>query len=189
MKHILARLVCAVALASIANGQASDAPVSDYLGPGILTGGVDNIGSRSGEQVDLRVYADVMATYDNGLQPVSVDSKGTLVQVGGLYGIDAGLGAYGVHSWRTAQLGLDYQGDFRHYFQDSYYDSSNHRLTLGYTYQKSRRLYFDLRELAERTRRIWEASRVKLHPSPPSSASRLCCYSTTAPISWKEAWA
>jgi hypothetical protein len=136
----LARLVCAAALASTAHAQ-----LNDYLGPGILTGGADGIGTRSGEQVDLRVFADVQGTYDNGLQPVSVDSKGNLIQVGGLYGIEAGLGAYGVHSWRVAQLGLDYRGDLRHYFQDSYYDSSNHTLTLGYTYQKSRRMYFDFR--------------------------------------------
>ena len=58
-----------------------------------------------------------------------------------------GFGAYGVHDWRVARLGLDYRGDFRHYTNDSTYDSSNHTLTLGYTYQKSRRLYFDVQGL------------------------------------------
>jgi hypothetical protein len=139
LKHILVSIACSAVLASTATAQ-----IANYLGPGILTGGADNIGTRGGEQVDLRLFADVTGIYDNGLQPIAVDSKGNLVQVNGLYGIEADIGAYGVHSWRTAQLGLDYHGDFRHYLNDSSYDSSNHRLTLGYTYQKSKRLYFDL---------------------------------------------
>jgi hypothetical protein len=139
LKHLLASLACCALFASTAAAQ-----LGDYLGPGILTGGVDTIGTRAGEQVDLRFYASLTGVYDNGLEPVSVDSKGNLVQINGLYGIDLGFGAYGVHSWRTAQLGLDYRGDFLHYFNNSLYDSTNQSLKLGYTYQKSRRLYFDL---------------------------------------------
>jgi hypothetical protein len=139
LKHILASLACAVALASTAAAQ-----LSNYLGPGILTGGADNIGSRSGEQVDLRFYAGVNGVYDNGLEPVAVDSKGNLVQIGGLYGIEASVGAYGVHSWRVSQLGLNYTGTFDHFLNDGTYDFSNQSLTLGYTYQQSRRLYFNL---------------------------------------------
>ena len=143
MKHILVSIACSVVLASTATAQ-----ITNYLGPGILTGGADNIGNRGGEQLDLKFYADVTGIYDNGLQPIAVDSKGNLIQVNGLYGIEAGVGAYGTHPWRTAQLGLDYHGDFRHYVNDSSYDSSNHRLSLGYTYQKSKRLYFDLQAVA-----------------------------------------
>jgi hypothetical protein len=143
LKHILASLACGVVLAS-----AAEAQLSNYLGPGILTGGADTIGTRAGEQVDLRFYADVSAVYDNGVQPVSVDSKGNLVQVNGLYGITADIGAYGTHSWRVAQLGLDYNGNFTHYFNDGTYDFTNQRMKLGYTYQKSRRLYFDVQGTA-----------------------------------------
>src|ERR1700733_9854346 len=139
LKLKLASLACTVALASTASAQ-----LSNYLGPGILTGGADNIGTRAGEQVDLRVYGRLTGIYDNGIQAVSVGSKGNLIQVGGLYGIELGFGAYGVHSWRAAQLGLDYRGDLIHYTNDSALDSSNHALKLGLTYQKSRRLYFDL---------------------------------------------
>ncbi len=114
MKHKLASLVCAVTLASAASAQ-----LSGYLGPGILTGGADTIGTRAGEQVDLRFYASLTGIYDNGIQPVSVDSKGNLIQVGGLYGVrQLGFGAYGVHSWRVSQLGLNYSGDFSHYFDE-----------------------------------------------------------------------
>jgi hypothetical protein len=138
LKHKLASLACTVALASTATAQ-----LSNYLGPGILTGGADNIGTRSGEQVDLRLYATATAVYDNGLEPVAVDSKGNLAQIDGLYGVQASLGVYGVHSWRVSELGLNYTGSFTHYFNDSTYDFSNQSLTLGYTYQKSKRLYFN----------------------------------------------
>lgn len=140
MKHLSVLLVCWAAFASTAAAQ-----LSDYLGPGILTNGAGNIGTRAGEQVDLRLYADVNAIYDNGLQPLSVDSKGNLVTVNGLYGVEAMVGAYGSHSWRTSLLGLDYRGDFIHYPSSEYFDGSNQFLTVGYTYQKSKRLYFDFK--------------------------------------------
>lgn len=124
------------------------AQLSDYLGPGILTRGAGDVGTRSGEQVSLRLYAGVNGIYDNGIEPVSVDSKGNLVQVGGLAGAELSFGAYGVHAWKQAQLGLDYMGDFRHYDGNSYFDGSDHRLLLGLTYQKSKRLYFDFQEMA-----------------------------------------
>jgi hypothetical protein len=142
LKQLLAPLACWVAFASIATAQ-----LSDYLGPGVMTGGAGQIGNRSGEQVDLRYYVDANAVYDNGLQPISTNSEGHLTQVGGLYGVEALLGAYGTHSWKTSLLGLDYRGDFRYYTNGSYYDASDQNLTIGYTYQKSRRLYFDFRGL------------------------------------------
>jgi len=140
LKHSSVLLVCCAAFASTAAAQ-----LSNYLGPGILTNGAGDIGNRGGEQVDLRLYADVNAIYDNGLQPFSVDSKGNLVQVGGLYGIEGMVGVYGSHMWRTGLLGLDFRGDFRHYPGNSYYDGSDQYLSIGYTLQKSKRLYFDLR--------------------------------------------
>lgn len=143
MKHLSACLVCCAALAGAAAAQ----DLGSYLGPGVLTNGAGSVGSRSGEQVDLRYYADLNAVYDNGLEPVSTSPTGQITKIGGLYGVEAMLGAYGSHSWRSALLGLDYRGDFRHYNANSYYDGSDQNLTLGYTFQKSRRLYFDLQGL------------------------------------------
>lgn len=140
MKHSSVLLFCCAAFASTAAAQ-----LSNYLGPGILTNGAGDIGNRAGEQVDLRFYADVNGIYDNGLTPFSVDSKGNLVQVGGLYGIEGLVGVYGSHMWRTSLLGIDFRGDFRHYPGDTYYDGSDQYLGIGYTYQKSKRLYFDFR--------------------------------------------
>jgi hypothetical protein len=136
-----------IALACVFASTAA-AQVGGYLGPGVLSRGAGDIGTRSGEQVDLRFFADVNAVYDNGLQPFAVDSKGNLIQVNGLYGVQADLGAYGTHKWRRTSLGLDYHGNFYHYTNNSAYDGSTHNLTLGLTYQQSRRLSIDLRELA-----------------------------------------
>jgi hypothetical protein len=124
------------------------AQLGDYLGPGILTQGAGDIGTRAGAPVALRLFADVSGVYDTGVQPLSLNAAGNLVQINGLYGVEATIGAYGVHQWRQAQLGLDYKGGFRDYTNGSYYDGSDQQLVLGYTYQKSRRLYFDLQEVA-----------------------------------------
>jgi len=141
LKKLLAALVCSVAPGAFAQ-------VGGYMGPGVLTRGASDIGTRSGQQMDLRFYADLTGIYDTGLQPYSVDSKGNLVTINGLYGMELDLGAYGQHQWRQALLGLDYRGNFYHYENAPTFDGTTHNLTLGYTYQKSRRLAFDFRELA-----------------------------------------
>src|SRR6266581_4320321 len=137
-------MAVACLLAATAAAQQTDS----YLGPGVLSRGVGDIGTRSGHQVDLRFYAGVSGIFDNQVQPVSVDSKGNLVRIDNLYGVEGNLGAYGVHNWRTAALGLNYRGTYRHYNEQSYFDGSDHMLDLGYTYRKSRRVVFDLRQLA-----------------------------------------
>jgi hypothetical protein len=136
-------IVLACVFASTAAAQ-----LGDYLGPGVLSRGAGDIGQRGGEQVDLRYFINASAVYDSGLQPFAVDSKGNLVSVNGLYGVQLGFGAYGTHRWRRARLGLDYGGTLYHYVNNSFYDGSNHNLALGYTYQQSRRLSFDLRQVA-----------------------------------------
>ena len=86
------------------------AQISDYLGPGILTRGAGDIGTRAGQDVNLRVFGSVNGIYDTGLQPYSVDGAGHLVTVDGLYGVETALGVYGVHNFQHARLGLDYKG-------------------------------------------------------------------------------
>jgi len=118
------------------------------MGPGVLSHGAGNIGSVNGEQVDLRLYADLSGVVDTGLQPFSVDSSGNLLRVAPLYGEQLSLGAYGTHNWRQASIGLDYTGNFFHYNNNSSYDGDTQNLMLGFTYQESRHLSFDLREIA-----------------------------------------
>jgi hypothetical protein len=124
------------------------AQISTYLGPGILTRGAGEIGTRSGQDVDLRFFVNATGIYDNGLQPFSVDGSGRLATVNGLWGTEIAAGAYGVHNFKHGRLGLDYKGTYRHYTENSFYDGTDHQLALDYTYQKSRRLIFDIREMA-----------------------------------------
>lgn len=114
-----------------------------YLGPGVLSSGATGIGNRSGQQVDLRFYAGVEGVYNSSIQPVALDSKGNLVTINGLAGIEGNLGVYGTHTWRTALLGVDYTGAFYAYNGNSAYDGTNQSLVLGYTLQESRRLVFN----------------------------------------------
>ncbi len=124
------------------------AQVANYLGPGVLSRGAGDIGTRAGQDVDLRFFVSATGIYDNGLQPYSVDGNGQLATVNGLWGTEVAAGAYGVHKFRHAKLGLDYKGTYRHYDQKSFYDGTDQILALGYTYQQSRRLIFDLRQVA-----------------------------------------
>jgi hypothetical protein len=124
------------------------AQFTNYLGPGILTRGASDIGTRAGQDVDLRFFVNASGIYDNGIQPYGVDATGKLPVINGLWGTEVGLGAYGVHKFRHAKLGLDYKGSYRHYTNNSFYDGTDQSLALGYTYQKSRRLVFDTRQIA-----------------------------------------
>jgi hypothetical protein len=88
------------------------AQVGSYMGPGVLSHGAGDIGAVNGEQVDLRLYAELSGIVDTGLQPFSLDPQGNLLRIGPLYGEQLSLGAYGTHNWHQASLGLDYTGNF-----------------------------------------------------------------------------
>ena len=103
--------IFALALLCTAAAWGQNSPQStipDYVGPEVLSHGAAGVGQRAGKDVDLRFYANASGIYDTGLAPVSTDSNGKLVQVGGLYGVELGLGVYGKHAFRHSVLGLDY---------------------------------------------------------------------------------
>lgn len=123
------------------------AQIGSYLGPGVMSNGAGTIGERSGAPVDLRFYADVSGVYDNGLQPFQLGPNGQLEAINGLYGEQLDYGVYGTHTWRNALLGLNFSGNFYDYNNATQYDGNTQNLMLGYTWQKSRRLIFDFREV------------------------------------------
>ena len=127
---------------------AQDNALSSYQGPGISSPGVGNIGTASGEQVDLRYYLGVSGIVDSTIAPFTTDSKGNLIHIPYLYGVEAHAGVYGVHSWKHSQLALNYAGSYTKFLNYDAYNSLNHSFTLGYTNQISRRLTLDLRESA-----------------------------------------
>jgi hypothetical protein len=136
-----------IALACVLASTAA-AQTGNYSGVGVLSNGAGNIGAHSGEQLDFRFYASAEGIYDTGVQPFSLDTSGKLAQVNGLAGVEAAVGAYGVHSWRRAQLGLDYRGTYRHYDGASFYDGSDQTLQLGYSFQPARKFSMDMRAIA-----------------------------------------
>ena len=129
-----------------ATNQSTD--LRTYQGPGVLSQGVGNVGSRSGEQVNLRFFGGVSGFVDSTYMALATDPSGKLLPAPSLHGIEVDLGVYGVHSWRRSQLGIDYRGSARHYVDNNNFDGTDHNLVLGYTVQSSRHLTFDFRNLA-----------------------------------------
>jgi hypothetical protein len=142
------RIALAVVCGSALFISPAEAQLPTYLGPGLFTRGAGDIGARSGNAVDFRMFAGVSAVYDDGLQPASLDSTGHLFSVNALYGTEVNLGVYGQHQFKHAKLGLDYHGTLRHYNANTFWDGSDHQLALGYTYQHSPRITLDFREIA-----------------------------------------
>ena len=119
--------------------------LSNYLGPGVTSPGVGDIGTASGQAVDLRFFGGVSGVYDTNVQPFVTDAQGNLVRVPNLVGIAYNAGAYGSHSWVHSKLSLSYTGDYREYPNHASYDGTNQSVTLGYTWQPSARLVLDAR--------------------------------------------
>ncbi len=139
-------LLLAASSGLLAQNQTTDQ--SSYQGPGIVSPGIANVGKRSGEQVDLRYYFGVSGIVDSAILPYYLDPQKNLIHLPALYGFEVQGGLYGVHSWRHSQLGLDYVGSYTKYVNFDGFNSNNHSLTLGYTYEISRRLRLDLHESA-----------------------------------------
>jgi hypothetical protein len=132
-------------IGAVAIPLAAQTDPNSYQGPGVLSSGISDIGSRSGQQVDLRFWGGVTGVYDTNLQPLTTDAHGNLIHVGQLFGVAANAGAYGAHHWQHAQLAINYTGDYRYYPENQTYDGTDQALTLGMTVQYSSRIVLDLK--------------------------------------------
>ena len=120
----------------------------EYQGPEILSRGGTDVGQRNGQPVDLHFFADVSGIYDTAFTPVSIGNNGKIVDLGGVYGVEADLGLYGTHSWNRSVLRVNYHGDYRDYNQDVGLNGTDQQLELRFQHQFSRRLAVVLREAA-----------------------------------------
>lgn len=134
-------LACALALMA----QSDSSSDEEYSGPAILSRG-EVPGAQSAAPIAFRPYIGLSAIYDTGLVPVSVTSAGGIPSTD-LYGEELNLGAYTYHTWKHTTLGLDYRGDFRHY-NTSYWDGTDHFLSLILTHRPTKRVTFTLRNQA-----------------------------------------
>jgi len=114
-----------------------------YTGPAMLTRG-EMPSFMQSMKVDFRPYLQLNGIYDTGMVGVTGDSgAGTNV-----YGVEASFGIYGVHRSKRSSLGLDYRGNLRHYAKSSYFDGSDHTISLGLALQTSRHSRLNIRESA-----------------------------------------
>jgi hypothetical protein len=138
-------LGCALCLSAQSDDQSGQSD-AEYGGPAILSRG-QFTSPNPGAPISLRPYIGLSGIYDNGLLPVSVTSTGQIPSPN-LFGVELNLGIYGYHTWKHTTLALNYKGDLRHYSQQSYYDGSDHFLSLILTHKPSKRVEFTLRTMA-----------------------------------------
>lgn len=118
---------------------------ADTEGPRILSRGLGPAFGDSEALMQLRPFLSIGGVYDTGLTPVSVNSSGQVPEHRD-YGGEIGFGLLGSRRWRRTFLGIDYRGNVRKYGRESYYDGSDHVLSLGVTRLLSRRTYLTLRQ-------------------------------------------
>ena len=146
---LLCRALSGLLLLFAASGlMAQTTDLSSYQGPGISSPGVGSIGTRSGEQVDLRYYFGASGIVDSTFTPFLTDAKGNLIHIARLYGLEVDGGVYGVHSWKRSQLALNYAGSYTRFLNYDGYSGTNHSLNLGYTHEVSRRWILDFHDSA-----------------------------------------
>ncbi len=118
-----------------------------YGGPAVASRGLRNSGSRAGEAVNIRPYVSLRGVYDTGLITTSVNQLGQITNPGGLFGVEAQVGAYGAKEWKRTRIGMDYEGLYRHYQKATFFNGTDHVLDLDITRQVTRRSHFRLRGL------------------------------------------
>ena len=134
MKRFLALFVSAIPL------------IAQYSGPAILSRG-DAPAAMSGPSISFRPFVEVSGIYNTGLAGVAVNSEGQVQNVSS-DGVELAFGISGSHRWSHTEIGIDYHGDINHYFQDQFFDSTNHTLLLGIKHQFTRHISINIRNSA-----------------------------------------
>jgi hypothetical protein len=118
-----------------------------YSGPSVMSrpGGPANL--RAAADLAFRPRVSVTGIYETGLVGVSVDESGNPPDVASP-GLMTELGAYVYKVRRRTIVGLDYEGDYRHYSQRRYYNGWNQIATFGVDHQPSRRIKLGFRQIA-----------------------------------------
>jgi hypothetical protein len=123
------------------------AQVAEDPGPSILSRGGNTGMGAGGNLPTIKPFLSLSGVYDTGLTPVTVDASGQIPQVDG-YGTEIGFGALGFRRWQRTALGIDYRGNVRWYPGNSYYDASDHILSLSVNRQLTGRTSLVLKEAA-----------------------------------------
>ena len=122
-------------------------PAVEYGGPAILSrGGIASL-SVPTESIRFRPYISVTGAYDTGLTPISLTPAGNVPNEA-TPGAEVEAGVYGFHRWKTASLGLDYRGNYRHYSTNTFYNGTDQVLSLMFKKRVTRRISYTLTESA-----------------------------------------
>jgi hypothetical protein len=123
------------------------AQVAEDPGPSILSRGVGTLLEAGGTPPTIKPFLSLNGVYDTDLTPVSVDAAG-ISPTAKSYGGELGFGVLGYKRGRRTTVGIDYRGSFRMYAGHSYYDGSDHTLTLSVTRQLTGRTSLVFRQAA-----------------------------------------
>jgi hypothetical protein len=122
-------------------------PEPEYSGPAILSrGGMASVRIPT-ESLRIQPFLTVMGNYDTGITPVTVSPQGQIPNDNSI-GVDVSAGLYGYYRWKTATLGVDYQGTYRDYARNTSYNGTDQSLSLLFQKQATRHVGFTLRESA-----------------------------------------
>jgi hypothetical protein len=123
------------------------AQLADYAGPSILSRGSPASSMGSSPNIAFRPYIGLAGTYDTDFTGVVRNSAGQLQSIDSL-GVQASAGIYGLHRFRHSAIGLNYNGDYRHFPHNPYGDTINQVLMLDFEHEITKRLSFELIEAA-----------------------------------------
>lgn len=155
---ILLRIVMLLSLAGLVaaqteQGQAAGAQTDEansqpsYGGPSVLSRGLLPSVRGGRPDIEFNPYIGVNAVCDSGLTAVSLNANGRLPNVFQC-GVEATAGLMGSHSWKRTSIGLSYNGTYRHYLRNNFYDGTDQTLAFLLTHQLSKHVTFRLREAA-----------------------------------------
>jgi hypothetical protein len=126
---------------------------AQYAGPAILSRGEAPV-TMSPPSIKFRPYVEFSAVYDTGLAGVFAGSNGGLANSSS-YGAAVSWGVSGFHLWQHTKLGMDYHGSLSHFAQQTYYDSMNHSILIGFSHQVVRHFSFSLQQSAGMFSRVF----------------------------------
>ena len=151
-------IVCATAIPVFAQ----------FSGPAVLSRG-EAPAAMVQPNIQFRPFLELAATYDTGLSDARLTNGGTLAS-GASSGIRVIGGISGSKSWKFTTIGLEYQGSYTGYREQTVPRSISQSLLFGVSRQLSRHLNLNLRESAGMfTRDFGVAGLSSTVPFDPSS--------------------
>lgn len=124
-----------------------------FGGPSILGRG-GRSGQRQGDELSIRGFAGANAIYDSGLTSFVPGPNGSIFTRGAA-GAEVFGGLYGTKQWRRQQFQISYNGDYRHYTNQSMWNGTDQSLGMSYSNLLRRRVMFEASVQAGTTNRAY----------------------------------